>query len=67
MGISCVGFEEQFKALLVAIEVGRSSALKLASKKERELRRLECSINYDTKEGSIGRDRLKGRESLFFS
>lgn len=41
VGLSCDGFEEQYKALLVAIEAGCSLALKLASKKERKLRRLK--------------------------
>lgn len=48
----------------MAIEAGRTSSLKSASKKERELKRLECSITYSLKEGSVGRDRLKGRASL---
>lgn len=64
MGISCDGFVEQFKAL-VAIEPGPLLALKSTSNKERGLRRLKCSINYDTKEGSVGRDMLKGRASHF--
>lgn len=63
MGISCVGFEEQFKALLVAIEVARSNAVKSTMKRDRELKHLKSSINYDNKEGSVGRDRLKGRRS----
>lgn len=66
VGISCNGFEEQFNALLKTIESGCSSVLKSNSKKERELRRLECSINYDIKKGSGGRDRLKGRRSHLF-
>lgn len=65
MGISCDGFEEQFKALLVAIKLGRSSALKSTSKKEREIRRFKCSINYVIKEGSGGRDKFKARASNF--
>ncbi|KAF5442432.1 hypothetical protein F2P56_035089 [Juglans regia] len=39
-------------ALLVAIEASRS---KSASKQDRELKRLTCSINYDVQEGSSGR------------
>lgn len=35
VGISDDGFEEQFKALLIAIKSGHSPALKQASKKER--------------------------------
>lgn len=57
------GFEEQLKALLVAIEAGRSIALKSTAKKNRELKHLKCSINYDNKEGGVGRDKLKGRGS----
>lgn len=59
MGLFYDGFEEQFKAL-VAIEACCSLALKSASKKGGELRSLKCSINYDTKVGSVGRDKLKG-------
>lgn len=65
MGISCDGFEEQFKALIIAIESGHSLALKSASKKERELRRLECSINYDIKRGAVGEIDSKGGRSFF--
>lgn len=61
VGISYEGYEEQIKALLVAIEARWSTALKSAVKKDRELKRLKCSINYDNKEGSVGRDRLNGR------
>lgn len=60
MGISCVGFEDQFKALLVAIEAGRPLAMKSIPKKNWELEGLVCSINYDSKKGSIGRYRAKG-------
>ncbi|KAF5449121.1 hypothetical protein F2P56_029600 [Juglans regia] len=63
IGISFGGYEEQFKALLIALEASHS---KSASKQDRELRRLTCSINYDAKEGSGGRDRLKGRGNLGF-
>ena len=49
-------------ALLVAMEAGRSTIMKSAVKKERELKRLQCSINYDNKEGASGRDRTKGRD-----
>ena len=51
-------------ALLVAIEASRS---KSASKQDRELKRLTCSINYDVKEGSSGRVRSKGRGKLSFN
>ncbi|XP_042970966.1 uncharacterized protein LOC122303308 isoform X2 [Carya illinoinensis] len=58
LGISCVGYEEQFKALIIAIEAGQQGSV---SKRERELRRLSWSINYDSKEGSASRGRNKGR------
>ncbi|XP_035543339.1 uncharacterized protein LOC118347632 [Juglans regia] len=63
-GVSFGGYEEQFMALLVAIEASRS---KSASKQDRELKRLTCSINYDVKEGSSGRVRSKGRGKLSFN
>lgn len=55
VGISCEGFEEQFKALLVAIEADRTLAMKSAVKVDRELKRLQSSINYDCKEWSVGK------------
>ncbi|KAG6637056.1 hypothetical protein CIPAW_11G154000 [Carya illinoinensis] len=58
VGISIGGYTEQFRALLVAIEDSHS---KSATKRDRELKRLTCSIKYDVKEGSGGRDRSKGR------
>ncbi|KAF5443230.1 hypothetical protein F2P56_035805 [Juglans regia] len=61
IGISFGGYEEQFKALLIAIEASHS---KSATKRDRELKRLTCSINYDVKEGSGGRDRSKGRGNI---
>lgn len=63
--ISCVGYEEQLKALLIAIETKRSIDVKSAIKRDRELKRLKRSINYDFKEEIVGRDRSKGREFLF--
>lgn len=48
MGISCEGFENQFIALLAAIEVGHqaSSSLEdtLAKKRARDLKRLDWSV-----------------------
>lgn len=61
--ISFGGYEEQFKALLVALEASHS---KSASKRDRELKKLTCSINYDVKEGSGGRDRSRGRGNIVF-
>lgn len=45
VGVSCEGFEEEFMALLTAIEVGHSlselrSSSKLGIKENRELKRL---------------------------
>lgn len=40
VGISCVGYEEKFKALLIAIESGRSTIAKSAVKRDKELKRL---------------------------
>lgn len=57
MGISCEGFEEQFRALLIAIELNRFSA----TKRDRELRRLTYSVNYDSKERNVSHDRSKGK------
>lgn len=64
VGLFYDGYEEQLMALLVAIEAGRSTAEKSTVRRERELRRLHCSINYDNKEGTSGRDRVKGREAI---
>ncbi|KAF5451553.1 hypothetical protein F2P56_026652 [Juglans regia] len=63
--ISYDGYEDQFMALLVAMEANRSTVMKSAVKKDRELKRLQCSINYDNKEGTSGRDRAKGRDVSF--
>lgn len=43
----CEGYEGQFRDLLIAIEVGQPSLATLAARKERELKKLFCSINYD--------------------
>lgn len=61
VGISCEGFEEQFKALLIAIEAEQPFLARSSSKKERELKRLACSINYDVREGIARRGRHKDR------
>lgn len=49
--------------LIVAIKAGHVS--KSVSKRDRELRRLKYSINYDAKDGSGEKDILKGRGPLF--
>lgn len=50
MEVSYEGFEEQLKAVLVAIEASRTSAIKSTMKRDRELKQLQSSINYDNKE-----------------
>lgn len=52
VGISCEGLKEQFKTLLTIIEAGQHILARSFSEKERELKRLSCSINYDVREGS---------------
>jgi hypothetical protein len=56
VGISCEGFEGEFLAILIAIEVEEchkqhdlASSSKKGNKGSRKLRNLECSINYDSK------------------
>lgn len=55
--ISYAGYEEQFRALITTIEAGHPAMARSAAKKERELKRLECSINYNSKGGSAFRDK----------
>lgn len=64
MGVSSEGFEEQFRALLVAIEAGQLSMTQFTSKKERKLKILSASINYDGREGSVFRSKCKGRVTI---
>ncbi|KAG2685690.1 hypothetical protein I3760_10G137600 [Carya illinoinensis] len=61
--ISCVGFEDQLTALFTAIVAEQSHHLRSASKRERELKRLSCSVNYD-REGSASRERITDRVTL---
>jgi hypothetical protein len=61
-----VGYEKQFMALLTIIEERHCledsvSLYKLGNKGSRELRRLECSINYDAKGKSSSRGKGKDR------
>lgn len=54
VGLSGEGFKEEFMALLTAIEASHSqkestSSSKLGNKENRELKKLSCSINYDSK------------------
>jgi hypothetical protein len=70
-GVSCVAFEEQFVAILTFIEAGRlqkvsGSISKLGSKGNRELKGLECSINYDSKFETCSCAIGKERGSLVF-
>lgn len=65
MVISCDGFEEQFSALLIAIEASQPLSARSALKKERrELKRLACSVNYIVRGGSAIRDKGKGELSV---
>ncbi|KAF5480112.1 hypothetical protein F2P56_000881 [Juglans regia] len=57
MGILCVGYEEQFKALIIAIEAGQHGA---GSKRDSELKRLTWSINYDGNDGSGNMEETRG-------
>lgn len=47
--IYCEGYEEQFRALRTAIEASHTDLGKFAFKKDKELNRLECIINYHSK------------------
>jgi hypothetical protein len=72
VGVSCEGFEEQFMAILTAIEAGRPQKVRgsfsnCGSKGNRELKRLECSINYDSKFENSSRAFGKERGSSFFN
>ncbi|KAG6652775.1 hypothetical protein CIPAW_05G029900 [Carya illinoinensis] len=62
--ISYVGFEKQFRALFIAINVGQFQSPRFAYKRNRELNRLTCSINYDGREGSTSKSRSKGKAVL---
>ncbi|KAG2678839.1 hypothetical protein I3760_11G022800 [Carya illinoinensis] len=61
VGNSCECFEDQFRALLIAIEYDHSHLSRSASKRNWELKRLTCSINYDAREVSIDYGRTKER------
>lgn len=65
-GVSCVGFEEQFMEILIAIEASCTKKVLASNYKPRnkgstELRWLECSINYDSKGGSSSHGKRKER------
>lgn len=72
VGMSCEGFEGDM-TLLKAIEASRtqngmtssSSPLSRSMRRQRELKRLDCSSNYDSKGGQCSRGKGKGRSSKF--
>lgn len=59
VNIYCGGYEEQFKALLIAIEAGQPSLAKSVVRKERELKKFFCFIKFDVRGGSAFR--VKGK------
>lgn len=66
VGHSCQGFEEELMALLTVIKASLSrmdsaSISEWANRDNKELKRLDCSSNYDTKGRSSSRGRGKGR------
>jgi hypothetical protein len=69
---SCEGFEEQFLALLTTIEAVSpqkepGSCSNVGNKGIRELKRLECSINYDSKFENSSHAYGNVRGSSFFN
>jgi hypothetical protein len=72
VGVSCVGFEEQFKAILRVTEACRlpkvsGSNSKPSRKGNRLLKWLECSIKYDSKFETSSRGIGKERGSPVFN
>lgn len=70
--VSCVGFKEQFMTILIVIEtdhpqVVSGSISKLGNKGNRELKRLECSINYESKFETSSHASGKERGSSVFN
>ena len=66
VGITYIGHKWQFMALLIFIEKERLKELETKSpsvrKKNREIKNLESSINYDNRgEGQSSCDKRKGR------
>lgn len=47
MGLNYYGFQDEFMALLMAIEATHSQDKRSVSKKYRELKRLSWSLNYE--------------------
>lgn len=62
--ITCDGYKDQFKALLIATEVGQPSLGKTATRKSKELKKLSCSHNYNNWSSNVFR--AKGKESAVF-
>ena len=58
MGIECDGYEEQFIALLTAMEAGHQQKKRGNTKKSRKLKRLMWSMN---SEASSSRNKAKGK------
>jgi hypothetical protein len=72
VGLSCEEFEGELMALVTTIEAshnqeGWASNSKSAIISKRELKRLSCSINYDSTGGSSSRSRVKGRGISVYS
>jgi hypothetical protein len=66
VGLSCEGFVEKLMALLTAIEascirVDLASISRRVNRGNMELKRLVCSINYDSQGGSSSCGRGKSR------
>jgi hypothetical protein len=64
VGLSCDGFKGDLMELLAAIEASHSQGEWVSNSKsaiggKRELKRLSCSINYDSTGGSSSRSRVK--------
>jgi hypothetical protein len=70
VGLSCAGFEDKLMHLFNDIEAHRYSnrvgydnnlSAKFLNRGQREVKRLECSVNYDGKGGQSSRLTRKGR------
>lgn len=58
IGISCKGFEDQFKAIFIAIEVCQPLLARSYAKKDR-VKRFVYSINYDAWDGSANKGKAR--------
>jgi hypothetical protein len=66
VGLSCEGFVKELMTLLSIIEASHfqkesTSRSKMVVKVNKELKRLSCSINYNSKAENSSRGRVKGR------